>query len=142
MIAAAAGAQLAPSLVLQLAGNRGYRPVLIHNDMGAPVLKICPDSETGLCFDGGPQVLAALILQTFRGQVQNSHFYAAGDIDPHGIGDNGVFRGQHPADRQAVTHMSVRHQRAAHGDGQRAGLFHLKHRLGIQIRTPLLIMGP
>ena len=48
-----------------------------------------------------------------------------------------VVRREHAADRQAVAHVRIRHERARHRDRQRTPICHLLHRVGFEPFAPL-----
>jgi len=67
------------------------------------------------------------------GDVEDGELHAAGNIDAYCIGDDGVARREDAADGQAVALVGIGHERAADGDGEAGGVFHLFERAGFEI---------
>ena len=65
--------------------------------------------------------------------IEHGQLHAAGDVDADGVRDDGVLGRQHAADRQAVAHVGVRHQRARNRDGQVDRVPHLLLRGVVEI---------
>ena len=108
--------------------------------MLAALLERGTHPEARLDFDCFDQLLA-LPIQFAQRQVQHREFHAAGNVHAHGIRNDRVVRGQHTADRQAVTHMGIRHQGARDCHRQLTGSAHLVDSLRLQSFPPLAPCG-
>ena len=138
MVAAPAGAQLAPGLVPGFPGHGRDGPVPVEDRVVPAFLETGAHAEAGLRGDGLFQpVRPPFVPQRVQRQVQDGQLHPAGDIDAHGVGYDRVVGGQHAADGQAVAHVGVRHQRARQGHGQGARPLHLPDRLPVQVPPPL-----
>ena len=113
MISAAAGSELRPGAVFVLFGHRADIPIGVQDLMLAAILKARADAKTRLGFDGTRE--AVLVSFQFANRnIEHRHLHATGNINAHRIRNHRVFCRQHSADRQAITYMSIRHQRASH----------------------------
>ncbi len=78
--------------------------ILGRSELGA-------DPERGLVFEDAFQSLVGAPDFVDR-HVQHAETHTAGDIDPNGIGDDGILGCQDPSDRQAVAQVGIGHQSA------------------------------
>ena len=138
MISTAARAKLRPGLVLILRGDGADRPIRVHHLVFAALSKVRADAEARLRLDG-PREPIRPSFQVAHRNVQHCHLHAARDIHANGVRDDCVLGGQHAADRQAIAHVRVRHQRPRHRHRQQARLLHLHHRLVFETLAPLPI---
>ena len=138
VVAAAAGAKLTPGTVLVLARDGAHGPVGIQHAVLAAVAEPGPNPKAGFVFDGaGEPVLPTF--QIAQRQVQHRHLHATGDVHTDGVGDDGIVRGEHTANGQPVAEVGIGHEGTGDRHGQQAGLIHLCHGFGFQVRAPLTI---
>lgn len=136
MIAAAAAAELVPGLVAVLLRDGRDTPVLVHDGVFPALLEAAPHAEAGFIFQqvGQPVLLSG---DGVGGAVVNGQFHPAGDVHADRGRNDGVVHGQDTSDGQTVARVGIRHERARHGDRQRAGVGHLFRGLGFESLAPL-----
>ena len=104
--------------------------------MFVPVLERGADPEARLLFEDLAQAVF-LPLQALRGHGEHAQPHAAGDVDAHGIRNDGVPRRQHTADRQPEAQVRIGHERATHRDGQAAREAQLFDGIVLDVIAPL-----
>ena len=139
MVAAAASAELRPSAVLVLFGDRANVPIGIQHLVLAAVLEAGTQAKACFSFDG-PRKALGMPFQFADRDIQHRHLHAAGDVHADGIRNNCVLGSEHAADWKAIAHVCVRHEGAGHCHGQQAGFLHLHHGLMLQAFTPLAVL--
>ena len=77
-----------------------------------------------------------LLRQRAERELEHGQLHPARDVDADGIGNHRVPGGEHTADRQAVAHVRVGHERARHGDRELAGVRHLADGVGFETLAP------
>ena len=100
------------------------------------LLELAAHAEARLAFDDVRETVA-LAGDGVRLAVIDGELHSARDVHADGVRDDGVVGRQHAADRQAIAHVGIRHQRARHGDRQRARIAHLLHRVCFEALAPL-----
>ena len=144
MISAPAGAKLGPGAVFILFRHRADRPIGVQHRVLAAIFKRGTNAEARLCLNGTRKTIL-LVLQVACGKIEDGHFHAAGDIDADGIRNDGIVRGQHAADGQAIAHVRIRHQGSRHENRQQTGFLHLHYGVVFKALAPLAIfdrLGP
>ena len=138
VVAAAAGAQLAPRFVAALLGDRAHAPVAVHHLVLAPVAEGRAHAEAGLLDQRRGQ--AVLLLGQRGGRdIQHGQLHAAGDVHADRVRNDAAAGGQHAADGQAVALVRVGHQRPARGHRQLSRVGHLLQRARLQALAPDLV---
>ena len=103
--------------------------------MLATVAELGTHPETGLAFERLAQTIAFAVEHADR-HVENRHLHPAGDVDSDRIGNYAAAGGEHPADRQAITHVGIGHQCARHRDRQGTGVFDLANGRVFEVVPP------
>ena len=135
VIARARSSELHAGPVLVLAGHAGDGPVLIQHRMMVRAVKPAAHAEAGPASQHvGEHVPPGVENLGVEGEDRQLH--AAGDIDPDGVGDDGVFTRQHPANGEAITDVGIGHQRAAPGDRERTRIGHLAMSADVDVGSP------
>ena len=104
--------------------------------MLAALLELAAHAEARLALDDVREPVA-LAGEGVRLAVIDGQLHAARDVHADGVRNHRVVRREHAADRQAVAHVRIRHERARHRDRQRTRIRHLLHRLGFEALAPL-----
>jgi hypothetical protein len=139
VIAAAAGAKLRPGALFILFCNRADRPIFVHDRMLPSLLvETRANAESRLGFNGLDQRVR-LSIEFARRPIEHRHLHAASDVHADRIRNHSAFNGQHAADRQPITDMRVGHERALHGNRQKARAFHLHDSFVLEILAPLFV---
>src|ERR1035441_7382200 len=113
MIAAAAGTKLRPSPVFVLFSNRADIPIRTQHFVLTAVLEAGAHTKARLRLNRpGEPILVPF--QFACGNIKHGHFHAASDIDAHRIRNHRVLGSQHPANRQPVTNVGIRHEGSRH----------------------------
>ena len=98
--------------------------VILLNDQSSSItgmffarLESSADAERSRFFNHISQA-AFLAPDRGHGKIQHRHLHSAGDVHSDRIGDYGIAGSQHTANRQAISHVGIRHQAPAMETGR------------------------
>ena len=114
VVAATGGPQLGKCLVFESAQQSVHIELLaIQHVVVSAVLafKAISGAENGMR-NQFPFVKRAVVEKMFFRNIEHRQGHAATDIHPYAVWNDGVSGGQHPADRQAIALVRIRHERA------------------------------
>src|SRR5262245_13478484 len=114
MVARATRAELLPRAVFVLARDASDAPVTVHHLMRLSRLVLDADTELCPAFESILVTIKARFDRLHR-LVEHRELHSAGDIDAHGVRNNGVFTSQNASDRQAVANVGIRHKGCPNG---------------------------